>query len=55
MTTLKYNSDGLIPAIVQDAETNEVLMLAYANEESYEKMIQTGRTHFYSRSAGNCG
>ena len=50
MTTLKYNSDGLIPAIVQDAETNEVLMLAYANEESYEKMVQTGRTHFYSRS-----
>lgn len=50
MTDLKYNADGLIPVIVQDAESNEVLMLAYANEEAYGKMLQTGRTHFYSRS-----
>lgn len=46
----KFNSEGLMPAIVQDAETNEVLMLAYVNQESYDKMIETGRTHFYSRS-----
>jgi len=50
MTNLKYNADGLIPVIVQDAETNEVLMLAYANAEAYAKMLETGRTHFYSRS-----
>jgi phosphoribosyl-ATP pyrophosphohydrolase/phosphoribosyl-AMP cyclohydrolase len=50
MTALKYNDDGLIPVIVQDSETNEVLMLAYANEEAYGKMLETGRTHFYSRS-----
>ncbi len=50
MTDLKYNDDGLIPVIVQDSETNEVLMLAYANEEAYGKMLETGRTHFYSRS-----
>ncbi len=46
----KFNDDGLIPVIVQDAETNEVLMLAWANEEAYNKMIETGRTHFWSRS-----
>lgn len=50
MTALKYNDDGLIPVIVQDSETNEVLMLAYANEEAYGKMLETRRTHFYSRS-----
>ncbi|HHT74766.1 MAG TPA: bifunctional phosphoribosyl-AMP cyclohydrolase/phosphoribosyl-ATP diphosphatase HisIE [Methanomassiliicoccaceae archaeon] len=50
MTDLKYDENGLIPVIVQDAETNEVLMLAYANEEAYDKMRETGRTHFYSRS-----
>jgi phosphoribosyl-ATP pyrophosphohydrolase/phosphoribosyl-AMP cyclohydrolase len=50
MTELKFNSDGLIPAIVQDAETNEVLMMAWANLESYNLMLSTGRTHFWSRS-----
>ena len=50
MTGLKYDQNGLIPVIVQDAETNEVLMLAYANEEAYGKMLETSRTHFYSRS-----
>jgi phosphoribosyl-ATP pyrophosphohydrolase/phosphoribosyl-AMP cyclohydrolase len=47
---LKFNADGLIPAIVQDAETNEVLMMAWANQESYDLMLSTGRTHFWSRS-----
>ncbi len=48
----KLDEKGLIPVIVQDAETNEVLMMAFANEEAYRKMIETGRTHFYSRSRG---
>ncbi|MDD1769403.1 MAG: bifunctional phosphoribosyl-AMP cyclohydrolase/phosphoribosyl-ATP diphosphatase HisIE [Methanomassiliicoccales archaeon] len=46
----KLDRDGLIPVIVQDARTNEVLMMAYANEEAYNKMLETGRTHFWSRS-----
>lgn len=43
-------SKGLIPAIIIEAGTNEVLMLAYMNEESYQKTLETGRTWFYSRS-----
>jgi len=50
MTELRFNSDGLIPAIVQDSITNEVLMMAYMNEESYKLTLETGYTHFYSRS-----
>jgi phosphoribosyl-ATP pyrophosphohydrolase/phosphoribosyl-AMP cyclohydrolase len=50
ISKLKFDENGLIPVIVQDAETNEVLMMAYANEEACQKMIETGRTHFYSRS-----
>ena len=40
----------LIPAIIQDYRTNEVLMLAYVNEEAYKKMLETNETYFYSRS-----
>lgn len=47
---LHYDANGLIPAIVQDAETGEVLMLAYMNEESLLKTLDTGETHFWSRS-----
>jgi phosphoribosyl-AMP cyclohydrolase len=47
---LKYDDKGLIPAIVQDAENNEVLMLAYMNKTSLEMTIETGLTHFWSRS-----
>lgn len=47
---LKFDEKGLIPVIVQDSETNEVLMMAYANLEAYNKMIETGKTHFWSRS-----
>lgn len=43
---------GLLPAIVQDAESGEVLMLAFMNEEAYRKTIETGRMHYYSRSRG---
>jgi phosphoribosyl-AMP cyclohydrolase len=41
---------GLVPAIVQDATSLEVLMLAYMNEEAWEKTLATGETHFYSRN-----
>ncbi len=46
----KFNSDGLIPAIVQDARTREVLMVAYMNRESLRLSIDQGETVFYSRS-----
>jgi len=41
---------GLLPAIAQDAETGDVLMLAYMNRESYEETLSTGRAVYYSRS-----
>ena len=47
---LKYDSNGLIPAIIQDWKNGDVLMLAYMNEESLKKTIETGNTHFWSRS-----
>ncbi len=50
MIELKYDSNGLIPAIIQDYETREVLMLAYMNEESYKKTLETNQTWFWSRS-----
>lgn len=46
----KLNRDGLIPAIIQDYKTGEVLMLAYMNEESYNKTIETGLMTYFSRS-----
>jgi phosphoribosyl-AMP cyclohydrolase len=42
--------DGLVPAIVQDAETNDVLMLAYMNSESWEATLKTGKATYWSRS-----
>ena len=45
-----FNKMPLIPAIVQDYKTSEVLMLAYVNEEAYEKMLEEKQTYFYSRS-----
>ncbi|MDA1275091.1 MAG: phosphoribosyl-AMP cyclohydrolase [Verrucomicrobia bacterium] len=47
---LKFNSDGLVPAIIQEAATGRVLMMAWMNRASLEKTIATGRTHFWSRS-----
>ncbi|MDQ0215956.1 phosphoribosyl-ATP pyrophosphohydrolase/phosphoribosyl-AMP cyclohydrolase [Oikeobacillus pervagus] len=47
---IQWNNQGLIPAIVQDAKTKEVLTLAYMNKESYQKTVDTGETWFYSRS-----
>ena len=47
---IKYNKDGLVPAIAQDADTGEVLMLAYMNEESLRLTLSSGEAWFYSRS-----
>jgi phosphoribosyl-AMP cyclohydrolase / phosphoribosyl-ATP pyrophosphohydrolase len=47
---IRFDEKGLVPAIVQDAETKEVLTLAYMNKESLEKTLETGETWFFSRS-----
>ena len=47
---LKYNDNGMIPAIIQDHSTGEVLMMAWMNRESLTKTVETGKTHFFSRS-----
>jgi len=47
---LKYDSKGLIPAIIQNADTGKVLMLGYINEESLKITLKTGKVCFYSRS-----
>ena len=47
---LKFNEDGLIPAVVQDYDTNRVLMVAYMNEESLKMTLETKKATFYSRS-----
>ena len=47
---LKYTSDGLIPAIIQEQSTGRVLMMAWMNRASLESTITTGKTHFWSRS-----
>lgn len=46
----KKNNDGLVPVVVQDYRTREVLMMAYMNEEAYEQTLLTGRMTYYSRS-----
>ena len=50
MTELKFDANGLIPVVVQDWITNEVLMVAWANQEAVDLMEKTGYTHFWSRS-----
>lgn len=47
---LKFNEKGLIPAVVQDDDTGEVLMLGYMNKESLELTLSSGEVWFYSRS-----
>ena len=47
---LKYDEKGLIPAVIQDAESSEVLMVAYMNKESFEITLKEKRTCFWSRS-----
>ena len=50
MLDIKWDERGLIPAIVQDATTAQVLMLAYMNAEALRLTLQTGEAHFWSRS-----
>jgi phosphoribosyl-AMP cyclohydrolase len=45
-----YNQEGLIPAIAQDAQSKEILMLAWMNEEALQKTLETGEAHYWSRS-----
>ncbi len=47
---LKFDKNGLIPAIIQDAKSGDVLMIAYMNKESLKITLKEGRTCFYSRS-----
>jgi len=50
LASVTYNADGLVPAIVQEQGTGEVLMMAWMNEASLRKTLETGRTWFWSRS-----
>ena len=50
MRELSYNADGLIPAIAQDAESGEVLMMAWMNQEALRRTLQSGRATYWSRS-----
>ncbi len=50
MTEVAFGPDGLIPAVVQEAGTGEVLMVAWMNAEALGKTLETGRAHFWSRS-----
>ena len=53
MITLNFNKmSGLIPAVVQDFTTGEVLMLAFMNEEAWEETLSTGKATYYSRTRG---
>ena len=47
---LDFGADGLVPVVAQDADSGEVLMLAYATREAVEYTVETGRAHYYSRS-----
>ncbi len=47
---ITYNNDGLVPAIIQEKGTGQVLMMAWMNKESLERSLATGRTWFWSRS-----
>lgn len=46
----RFNADGLVTAVAQDHVTGEILMLAHMNEEALQKTIETGKSHFWSRS-----
>ncbi len=50
IAAVSFDDDGLVPAIVQEAGTGQVLMMAWMNEESLRKTLDTGRTWFWSRS-----
>jgi phosphoribosyl-AMP cyclohydrolase / phosphoribosyl-ATP pyrophosphohydrolase len=50
MTEIDFDADGLVPCVVQDWQTGEVLTLAYMSRQSLRKTTETGETHFYSRT-----
>lgn len=50
LESLKFDADGLIPVIVQDAAGGQVLMMAWMNREALAKTVQSGNVHFFSRS-----
>ena len=50
MLNVRYNSDGLVPAIAQDEDTREVLMLAWMDEEALRRTLTTGKATYWSRS-----
>ena len=50
LEAIKFDSQGLVPVIIQSNDTGEVLMLAYMNEEAMRKTLETGKVHFWSRS-----
>lgn len=52
LDNLKYNAEGLVPAIAQQHDTGEVLMMAWMNREAIEETLQTGRVCYFSRSRG---
>ena len=52
LADIRYNADGLVPAIVQEHGTGAVLMLGWMNRESLQRTLSTGRTWFWSRSRG---
>ena len=52
INVMKFDASGLIPAVVQNIETNEVLMVAYMNADTIKKTADTGRATFWSRSRG---
>ncbi|EPR13928.1 bifunctional phosphoribosyl-AMP cyclohydrolase/phosphoribosyl-ATP diphosphatase HisIE [Ruminiclostridium papyrosolvens] len=49
-SSVKFDEKGLVPVVTQDTKTKEVLMVAYMNEEAFDKTIETGKVHYYSRS-----
>lgn len=52
ISRVNFNADGLVPAIIQDDHSAEVLMLAYMNDEALRRTLTTGRVTFWSRSRG---
>ena len=50
LDSLKYDADGLVPAVVQDADNGDVLMVAYMNRDAVERTLTSGRACFWSRS-----
>ncbi len=50
LNKIKYDANGLVAAVMQDYENNEVLMVAYMNSESLKTTLETGKAHFWSRS-----